>query len=219
MAPPFGFTRAGSRPSSWFTASACAAKASFDSITSKSPAASPVRASSACTAGTGPMPITSGRTPATAWPSSRNAGVSPAARAASPRASTSAAAPSLIPEALPAVTVPSRWNTALRPASFSSEVSLGCSSVSKATTPLRVLISMGTIWSRNRPSAMAAAARRCDSSANSSCARREMPCSRATFSAVTPMWPVPIGQVSAPVIMSSIGASPILTPKRAAGMA
>jgi hypothetical protein len=47
MAPPFGFTRAGSSPSTLLTASACAAKASFDSIRSKSASVSPVRASSA----------------------------------------------------------------------------------------------------------------------------------------------------------------------------
>ncbi len=64
MAPPFGFTLAGSRPSPLVTASACAAKASFDSITSKSSTVRPVRASSFSTAGTGPIPITSGRTPA-----------------------------------------------------------------------------------------------------------------------------------------------------------
>ena len=63
MAPPLGLTLAGSSPSPLFTASAWAAKASFDSITSKSSTPSPVRSSSFCTAGTGPMPITSGRTP------------------------------------------------------------------------------------------------------------------------------------------------------------
>ena len=36
MAPPLGFTRSGSSPASWITASDCAAKASFNSITSMS---------------------------------------------------------------------------------------------------------------------------------------------------------------------------------------
>ena len=39
----------------------------------------------------------------------------------------------------------------------------------------------------------------------------------ATFSAVTPIWPVPNGQLNAPSIMSIAPVSPIFWPQRAAG--
>ena len=58
-------------------------------------------------AGTGPMPMMRGATPAAAMPTTRAIGVRPCARAAASEATISAAAPSLTPEALPAVTVPS----------------------------------------------------------------------------------------------------------------
>jgi hypothetical protein len=63
--------------------------------------------------------------------------------------STTAAAASLMPEALPAVTVPfSLTNTGFSLA-MSSSVAPGrkCSSVSKATSPLRLLSITGVIWS------------------------------------------------------------------------
>ncbi|MCY1516425.1 hypothetical protein D9M68_510540 [compost metagenome] len=66
MPEPFGFTLAGSKPSSLMTAQACAANASFDSITSKSLTFSPVRSSTLRVAGTGPMPMYAGSTPACA---------------------------------------------------------------------------------------------------------------------------------------------------------
>ena len=124
-----------------------------------------------------------------------------------------------MPLALPAVTVPPSFLKAgRRPASASAEVCLGCSSVSKLTTPLRVLIWIGTICSLKRPSAMASAARFWLSSAKASCSSRPIWYSAATFSAVTPMCPVPIGSVSAPTIMSSACWSPILAPWRMDGM-
>ena len=88
----------------------------------------PVRSSSLRTAGTGPIPITAGSTPATAEPKNVPSGSTPRSRARSSLAITSAAAPSLIPLASPAG--PSRLrNAGRRPASFSTEVSgRGCSS-------------------------------------------------------------------------------------------
>jgi hypothetical protein len=66
----------------------------------------PLRSSSLRTAGIGPMPITRGSTPATALPTNAPERLDASSRAFSSDAITSAAAPSLIPEALPAVTVP-----------------------------------------------------------------------------------------------------------------
>ena len=79
MAPPFGLTCAASsgRPSRRSTASACEAKASLSSITSKSPIESPSRAISFSEAGAGPMPMMRGGTPATAAPSIRARGRRP----------------------------------------------------------------------------------------------------------------------------------------------
>lgn len=64
---------------------------------------------------------------------------------------------------------------------------------------------------------MARDARRCDSTAVWSCSSRPMPYSRATFSAVTPMWIAWNGSCSAPSIMSTSPASPMREPQRAAG--
>ena len=96
---------------------------------------SPVFSSSLRTAGTGPRPITLGSTPACAQPRMRAFGFSPAFCASSPCASTSAAAPSLMPLALPAVTVPSFSKAGRSLARPSEVVALGCSSVSKGTCP------------------------------------------------------------------------------------
>ena len=114
-----------------------------------------------------------------------------------------------MPLALPAVTVPSLRNTGRRPASASAEVAFGCSSVAKATVSRFTFTSTGTIWLAKRPSLIAAAARFWLSSAKASWSARVIWCSSATFSAVTPMWPVPNGQVSAAVIMSIALVSPI----------
>ncbi len=64
-----------------------------------------------------------GSTPTVAYASTRASGVFPRSRAQLSVATASAAAPSLMPDALPAVTVPSfAWNAALRAASFSTVV-------------------------------------------------------------------------------------------------
>jgi len=65
------------RPSPRVTASACAAKASFNSIVSKSPIFRLRRVINFCVADTGPMPMTRGATPAVAIPSTRARGRKP----------------------------------------------------------------------------------------------------------------------------------------------
>ncbi|SHX02577.1 Uncharacterised protein [Mycobacteroides abscessus subsp. abscessus] len=82
--------------------------------------------------------------------------------------SRTAAAPSVSGLALPAVTVPSRLKTGLSVASFSTLVF-------SRTRPSRVTPATGTTSRSNRPDAMAAAARRCERTANSSWAWRVMP--------------------------------------------
>src|SRR5229473_2716289 len=64
MAPPLTFRRSDDIGTSRRTASTCGANASFSSIRSKSSAARPVRSCSFRMAGTGPMPIARGSTPA-----------------------------------------------------------------------------------------------------------------------------------------------------------
>ncbi len=71
-------------------------------------------------------------------------------------------------------------------ASFSSDVSRGCSSASTSfVSRLPAGTVTGTISSASRPSACALAARCCDRYAKASCAARSTPNSAATFSAVS----------------------------------
>src|SRR5205823_4631670 len=135
--------------------------------------------------------------PASALPTSLAIGSCPAAAATAASASTKKAAPSLMPEALPAVTEPSFLNAGFILARISRVVLVfTCSSVSKTTSPFFVCFTIGTICDLNRPSAIADAARRCDSTASASCSSRVMPHLVTRFSAVTPMWPTPNGSVS-----------------------
>src|SRR5258708_32521919 len=106
MAPPFTLTLAGSQPRSLFTAQACAANASFASLRSRSQIGQPALLTAARDAGIGPEPITAGSTPAVAQDTIRASGCTPRRAASLAVISTSAAAPSLMPDALPAVTVP-----------------------------------------------------------------------------------------------------------------
>src|SRR5919204_320904 len=130
-------------------------KASFSSTRSSSSMVIPARARTFRTAGIGPMPITRGSTPATALATKRPSGSTPSARAFSSLATTSAAAPSLIPLALPAVTVPSRRKAGFSVASFSAVVSgRGCSSRASPSTE-RSSVS-------KRPASTAAAQRCCE---------------------------------------------------------
>ncbi|MNT03981.1 hypothetical protein D3C72_1385430 [compost metagenome] len=107
MAPPLTFTLAVSRPSSLTTHSDWAAKASLDSIRSRSATVQPAFSSAFFEAGIGPVPMIDGSTPAVAQEAMRARGSRPRALASSADISTRAAAPSLMPEALAAVTEPS----------------------------------------------------------------------------------------------------------------
>src|SRR5579884_1647814 len=99
-----------------------------------------------------------------------------------------AAAPSLMPEAFPAVTVPSLAKAGLSFASASSVVPARIySSASTVTSPFFVLIVKGAISSLNLPAFCAASALFCDARANSSCCWRLNCHLAATFSAV---WPI-----------------------------
>ncbi len=140
-------------------------------------------------------------------------GLWPSRAAAAASASTKKAAPSLMPDALPAVTEPSFLNAGLSLASDSSVVpAFTCSSVSKTTSPWRVLRVILTICDAKRPSAIAAAARRCDSTARASCSPREIDHFVARFSAVMPMWPTPNGSVRVATIESIRVALPMRAP-------
>jgi len=118
---------------------------------------------------------------------------------------------------LPAVTVPSFLKAGLSLASVSIVVeAFTYSSVSKTTSPFFVCLTMGTIWLLKRPSAMAAAARRCDSTASASWSSRVMLHFAARFSAVMPMWPTPKGSVRVATIVSMSLVSPMRAPVRIA---
>ena len=109
----------------------CAANASFSSTRSKSSTSSPVRSQSLRIAGTGPMPMMRGSTPALAQPRIRARGDSLRVRAASLDASTSAAPPSVMPDELPAVMMPGPSTSPNTGGSFrrlSIVVSRACSS-------------------------------------------------------------------------------------------
>mmetsp|Transcript_104689 Transcript_104689/g.249264 ORF Transcript_104689/g.249264 Transcript_104689/m.249264 type:complete len:200 (-) Transcript_104689:517-1116(-) len=186
MAPPLTFTLAGSQPISWLTASACAAKASFASMRSRSDTFQPTFSKTFLELGMGPVPMISGFTPALAKPRTKTSGVKPSCRALSADIRRHKAAPSLRPEALPAVTDPSFLKAGFSFCSDSSEESGLMYSSKSRIFPF--LAEIGTIWSLNFPAFCASPAFRCDAAANSSWAARFSPYLFATFSAVTPMW-------------------------------
>ncbi len=76
-----------------------------------------------------------GGTPAVAIPRSRAIGLNPYLPTARSLAISSATAPSLMPDALPAVTLPSGLTTPFSLASASSVVSRGCSSLLTTVSP------------------------------------------------------------------------------------
>ena len=130
----------------------------------------------------------SGSTPQTPPETMRAIGVSPAFLAASADATTTAAAPSLMPDALPAVTVPFFSNRATSFCKISSVVSARmCSSLSTVISPFFVFTVTGTISSLNRHDSRAFAASMWLRYANSSAASRVMPYLRPRFSAVFAM--------------------------------
>ncbi len=140
-------------------------------------------------AGTGPIPIIAGSTPP--WPVATisASGVKLCSFTASSDATNTKAAPSLIPEALPAVTVPSFLKAARKLPNFSSLVlRLMNSSASKIIVSLRDLISTGTISFLKWPASCAVIAFCWDAKANASCSSRVKLYLEAMFSAVIPMW-------------------------------
>src|SRR6266850_2264730 len=138
IAPPFTFTFEVSQPIWRFTAIACEANASLISIRSRSFGSQPARASVRFDAGTGPMPMYFGSTPAEANALMRAKGLRPSSRTFLAEARITAAAPSLMPDALPAVTVPFLSNAGLRPFIPSSVAPWrGYSSSLNITGPLR----------------------------------------------------------------------------------
>ncbi|OLT14175.1 hypothetical protein BJF79_03195 [Actinomadura sp. CNU-125] len=196
MPDPLTLTRSQSpsaRPHSRPTARTCAANASFSSMRSMSARVSPAAASALAVAGTGPMPIVRGGTPARPHETSRTSGRSPSSAARSGVVTTHAAAASFCPLAFPAVTVASGSplpRTGRSRASPSMDVSgRGCSSVSTTVSPLRPLTVTGTSSSANRPSRWAATARACDRTDSSSCSSRPILYSRRRFSAVSSIPP------------------------------
>src|SRR5512132_549348 len=188
MPPPRGFSLSRSNLRSRSHAMTCAANASLISITSMSASDRPVFSSTFLVAGTGPMPMTAGSTPAHDIPASRASGRRPSAAARDSDISTRAAAPSVIPEELPAVALPFSRKTGGNAASRSSVVSgRGCSSSLTVMVPER--LGSGA-WTGNVSAArrsFAAWAFCCDSRANSSCSPREMSYRSTRFSAVSPM--------------------------------
>ena len=196
MPDPWTLTRSQSasfRPHSRATARTCAANASFSSMRSTSASVIPARSSAFAVAGTGPMPIVRGGTPARAHDTSRTSGRRPSSAARSGVVTTHAAAASFWPLALPAVTV--AWSSDLprtgrsfaRPSMVVS--GRGCSSVSTTVSPLRDRTVTGTISSANTPDFCAATARWWERTASSSCSSRPMPYSRRRFSAVSSIPP------------------------------
>ena len=134
-------------------------------------------------AGTGPIPIIAGSTPATAIEIIFARGFNPYFFNVISLANNIAAAPSLMPDELPAVTVPSFVNAGFKEANFSRLVLRGCSStsinLSSILTP--------TISSFHLPASNAAKYFSCEANANSSWATLVICHCFATFSAVSPM--------------------------------
>src|SRR5512134_884438 len=216
MAPPFTFTFEVSQPICRLTAIACAAKASLISISSRSFGSQPARARHLLEAGTGPMPMYFGSTPADAKALMRAMGFRPSSFALRALVTMTAAAPSLMPEALAAVTVPFLSKAGLR-AFIASSVApwRGYSSSANTTGPFFEGISKGMISSLKRPDFCAASVLFWLFTANSSCSSRVTTYSFATFSAVTPMWNWLKASHSPSTIIESISfASPMRKPSR-----
>ena len=148
---------------SLLTAQACAAKASLASTRSRSPTDQPAFSSALREAGIGPVPMICGSTPAVAQETMRTSGVMPRRAASASVISRVAAAPSLMPDALPAVTVPS-LSKAGRSFCIASSVAPWriYSSWSTIVSPLRPLTVTATISSLNLPAFCAASALFCE---------------------------------------------------------
>jgi hypothetical protein len=139
-------------------------------------------------------------------------GVRPISRALADVVTTSAAAPSLMPDALPAVTLPSFLKAGLSAASFSAVVpARGYSSVStRSGSPFFCATCTGTISSLNHPLRIAVSARFWLSAAKASWSARLMEKRVTISSAVMPMWQPWIAHVSPSIsIVSYACACPI----------
>ena len=117
-------------------------------------------------------------------------GLTPSSWALSALITTSADAPSFIADAFAAVTVPSFLNAGF---SFAIDSAVMPSRiVSSVVNAIGSALRCGTMTSNfsasKRPAAVASAARRWLSAANSSCAARVMSCFSAAISPVMPMW-------------------------------
>ena len=165
----------------------CDAKASFNSIRSRSVVFIPALANAFLLAGTGPIPIIEGSTPATAILFIFAMGTRPNFNIAASLANNIAAAPSFMPEEFPAVTVPSFAKAGFSCPSFSMLDKRGCSSLSKSKTLAPICTCNGIISSAHLFAANALAYFFWLAMANSSCALRLMFHCRATFSAVSPI--------------------------------
>jgi hypothetical protein len=138
--------------------------------------------------GTGPMPMIRGSTPLIAHERIVASGFRPDAFARAAVVTITAAPPSTMPDALPAVTVPSLPNAARSFESASIVVSgLMWSSWSITTSSLPRLTFTPTISAANLPAFTALAPSACERYAYSSCASRVIPYSFARFSAVCAM--------------------------------
>ena len=189
MAPPFTFTLLISNSRSWATARDCAANASLASIRSISATVRPAFSIAFLVAGTGPTPMIDGSTPPKAPDTQVAMGLTPSSFAFSSLITTTAAAPSLMPEAFPAVTIPSFLNAGRSLAMLSAVVpGRGPSSVSNTTVVFFCFTSTGTISSLKRPLSIAAQAFCWLAAANSSSCSLVSPHCSATFSAVMPIW-------------------------------
>ena len=149
MAPPLASTRFRGIGSSRGPARDWAANASFSSTRSICSSRTPARSRAVPVAGTRPMPMKRGSTPATVLDRTRASGVSPSSSACRRVPSSSIAAPSFNVLELPAVTVPPWRNAGQSRGGFSRFVSgRGPSSAAP--------LSPGTIFSLSRPASAAA---------------------------------------------------------------
>ena len=172
-------------------------------------------------AGTGPMPMIRGSTPAWRSATSRASGCGRGCSATLRSISTTAAAASLTPEALPAVTVP-----------FLREPGLQLGEALRGGVRPHVLVGRSNttvpffdgachrqdLLREVARSEIAGAARRWHSTASASCSSRETSYFFATFSAVTPMWNAVERIVQRADHHVDGRASPMRWPQRRAGM-
>src|ERR1035437_117048 len=169
IAPPFTLSRSRFKFNVRSKASTCAANASFNSISPNSCSLRLSFSSSFRSAGTGPIPIVRGSTPAEVTAAIRASGFRLFCFTKCSLATTTAAAPSVIPEEFPAVIVPGVSldfeNTGGSFPSFSKLASgNGCSSRANVVAPFFPSMVTGTISASKRPAAIAPLARGCDRS-------------------------------------------------------